>query len=405
MSKPNPAASIIIPNYNHARFIGDAINSVLNQTCPDHEVIVVDDGSRDDSRQVIAQFGDKVNSIFQDNQGLSAARNIGIQAARGAFIGVLDADDMYEPDFIETLVSQMESRPDADGIYCGYRFVDEANRPLPQVEAREVPPDDLFQALVDGNFLVPEAMLVRNYCYEKAGFFDTSLSALEDLDMWLRIAAQFKIIHTTEVLTRHRILSGSMSSDPDRQYRNRMSVLSKHFGAEPVKGGAWAEAQRNAYGHGYLTSAVEYLQVQNESRAYDCIYSMVNACPDLLTSMETFYELGCGGQPKGWRGDFSSLDLLSNYQMVMRLLEKLSNAPELDQFKRVKRLAYANTYYAFGLLAYGQGRTGAARNYFLGALKYSPDLLVDRRFAGFGMRFLLGAGMVHRLKRLAGRAG
>src|SRR5574338_1728080 len=89
----DPLVSIIIPNYNHARYLGDAIESVLNQTCEDHEIIVVDDGSTDDSREVIRQFDGRVVAIFQENQGLSAARNTGIHAARGALISVLDADD------------------------------------------------------------------------------------------------------------------------------------------------------------------------------------------------------------------------------------------------------------------------------------------------------------------------
>ena len=333
MLKQNPTVSIIIPNYNHAQYVGDAINGVLNQTYSDYEVIVVDDGSKDNSREIIGQFGDKVRAIYQQNQGLSAARNTGINAARGSYIGVLDADDLYEPEFIDTLVSSLESQPDADGIYCGYRFIDHLNNPLPQIEAREVAPEYLHQALVDGNFLVPESMFVRKHCYDKVGLFDTSLRALEDFDMWLRITSQFKVIYTTRILTRHRILPGSMSTDPTRQFQNRMSVVKKHFGAEPGPGGAWGEAQRRAYGRAYLVSAVEYLQAHNEARAFECVYAMVNAWPNLLTQMETFYELDCGDQPKGYRGEFASVDIDQNYPVVLRLLEKLSHAPELHEFR------------------------------------------------------------------------
>ncbi len=403
MPKPNPAVSIIIPNYNHAQYVGEAISSVLNQTYPNYEVIVVDDGSKDNSREVIDAFGDKIRAIYQQNQGLSAARNTGITAALGKYIGVLDADDMYEPDFLDSLVMLLESQPDADGIYCGYRFVDHLNNPLPQVEAREVAPDKLRQVLVDGNFLVPESMFVHKYCYDKVGLFDTSLRALEDFDMWLRITGQFRIIYTTKVLTRHRILPGSMSTDPTRQYQNRMSVIKKHFGAEPGPGGAWSEAQRRAYGRAYLVSAVEYLQAHNEVRAYECVYAMVNACPSLLAQMETFYELGCGDQPKGYRGEFVSVNIDQNYQVVMRLLEKLSRAPELREFKNLKRIAYANAHYAFGLLAYGQKKTGAARRFFLETIRYQPVFILNRTVAGFLLRSLIGTRLVHSLKQLRGK--
>ena len=397
MSKQNPAVSIIIPNYNHAQYVGDAINSVLNQTYSDFEVIVVDDGSKDHSREVIDRFGGKVRTIYQQNQGLSAARNTGINAAKGVYIGVLDADDMYEPEFIGTLVSVLESQPDADGVYCGYRFVDHLDNPLPQIEARDVAPDKLFWALVNGNFLVPESMFVNKYCYDQVGLFDTSLRALEDFDMWLRITSQFRIVNTTNVLTRHRILPSSMSSDPERQYQNRMSVIQKHFGVEPAPDDFWSAAQKRAYGRAYLVSAVEFLQVHDEIRAFECVYSMVNACPDLLSQMETFYELGCGDQPKGFRGDFSTVDIDHNYSVVMRLLERLH---ELHQFRDHERIAYANAHYAFGMLAYGQEKTKLARKFFFRAINYYPELLHDHVVNGFILRSLIGAKPIRRLKRL-----
>jgi len=400
----NPTVSIIIPNYNHAQYVADAINSVLNQTYSNYEVIVVDDGSKDNSREVIGQFADKVRAIYQQNQGLSAARNTGIDAARGAYIGVLDADDMYEPEFIGTLVSSLESQPSADGIYCGYRFVDDLNNPLPQIEAREVPPENLYRALLEGNFLVPESMFVRKYCYDKVGPFDTSLRALEDFDMWLRITNQFKIIYSTRILTRHRMAPGSMSSDPTRQFQNRMSVIKKHFGPEPAPGGAWNDEQRRAYGRAYLVSAVEYLQAHNEARAFDCVYAMVNACPQLLSQMETFYELGCGDQPKGYRGEFASVNLDQNFPVALRLLEKLSSADELPEFRNFKRIAYANAHYAFGLLAYGQGKSRQARNFLLGAIKYHPKFIFDRVLIGSLVRSLLGANLIRWLKQVSGKS-
>ncbi len=105
--------SVVIPNFNHARYIGDAIRSVLAQEYPHFEIIVVDDGSTDDRRAVVVEFGNLVQYIWQENQGLSAARNTGIRAARGSFVGVLDADDLYEPNFMGVLVALLKERPEA----------------------------------------------------------------------------------------------------------------------------------------------------------------------------------------------------------------------------------------------------------------------------------------------------
>lgn len=403
MPETNPLVSIIIPNYNHAQYIEDAIHSVLRQTYRNVETIVVDDGSRDNSRDVIGAFGNTVRAIFQQNQGLSAARNTGITASRGEFIGVLDADDMYEPDFVETLVTALQSQSDADGIYCGYRFVDHVNQPLPQIEAREIAPEKLYWALVDGNFLVPESMFVRKRCYDAVGLFDTSLRALEDLDMWLRIASRFKVIHTTKILTRHRILPGSMSTDPTRQFENRLQVVKKNFGAEPAPTGEWSVDQRRAFSRAYLVSAVEYLQAKNEVRAFECLRSMAVAQPALLARVETFYELACGDQPKGYRGEFASINLEQNTRVTLRLLEKLFADHEL-RLTEFKRPAYANAEYAFGLLAYGQGDVRAARRHFLGALRVQPALMMDRAFVGSLLRSFLGAKLIQSLRRMVGRS-
>ncbi len=403
MPKPNPTISIVIPNCNHGCYIADAINSLLSQTYPDYEIIVVDDGSTDQSRKIISSFGDKVRAIYQHNQGLSAARNTGIRAAQGSYIGVLDADDMVEPEFMSTLVSLLESQPDADGIYCGFRFVDQLNNPLPQIEARTISPDRLYKTLVEGNFLVPESMFVRKYCYDEVGLFDTSLQALEDFDMWLRITSRFKIVSTTKILTRHRVVTGSMSSDPTRQFQNRLRVIRKHFGAEPVPGGVWSDAQRRAYGRAYLVSAVEYLQAHDEVRAFECVYAMANACPSLLSEMETFYELGCGDQPKGCRGGFSFVNIEQNYRIVMCLLERLFQSAGLQDLRDFKNIAHANARYAFGLLSYGQGKSKAAQMFFFGAIRYQPKFLFDRVVMGSVARSLAGANLIRQLKRLGGR--
>lgn len=392
MSKPALTVSVVIPNYNHAKYISDAINSVLNQTFRDFEIIVVDDGSTDTSRETVARFGDQVQYIWQENSGLSAARNTGIRQARGEYIGVLDADDMYEPDFMSVLVPVLQADPEAEAIYCGYRFVDVSNQPLPQIEARSVPPDRLFQALVNGNFLVPESMLVRKQCYDKVGLFDVRFRACEDVDMWLRISKQYKVLGVTNVLTRHRILPNSMSTDPTRQTENRLAVIQKHFGLQPQADAEWTEPQRRAYGQAYLASSVEYLQARMFGRAYKSFRSMVIACPSLLTQLNTFYELGCGEQPKGYRGDFPSLDLDSSARNLMSLLERFFlDVENTSAYRRLRNAAYSQAYFALGLLYYGSRRFRDARRSFLRAAWFNWRLFLNRALAGAFVKSFAGA--------------
>src|SRR5262245_3776744 len=122
-----PLATVVIPTCNHAGHVGEAIASVLRQQYRPVEIIVVDDGSSDDTARVVREFGAAVCYVRQENRGLSAARNAGIRLAAGEYVGLLDADDLYEPQFLRILVGELERNPDAMAIHCGYRFVDDRN--------------------------------------------------------------------------------------------------------------------------------------------------------------------------------------------------------------------------------------------------------------------------------------
>ncbi|MBP1599334.1 MAG: glycosyl transferase [Acidobacteria bacterium] len=357
MLRHDPLVSIVIPDFNHAPYIGEAIQSVLDQTYPLHEIVVVDDGSTDDSREVVARFGNRVRYLWQENRGLSAARNTGIRAAQGEYVGLLDADDMYEPEFLSTLVPILEGRPDAAGVYCGYRFVNHQNTPL------------------------------------------ETLSACEDLDMWLRISSRYAVVGTTGILTRHRILPKSMSSDPNRQARNRLAVMAKHFGPAPAHDSQWTPPQRRAYGHAYLASVVDYLQAHDEARASDCLREMARIYPDLLTQFNMFFQLGCGDQPKGSVGDFATLEIERRAQMLIGLLDRLFGDPPMATLlSGYCDAAYANAYRALGALSYGARQFPATRRYLRRAVAADATLALDRRVISMFVKSLLGVRLINRLQ-------
>ena len=401
MSNQTPVVSIVIPNYNHAQYLGDAIYSVLNQTYSHFEIIVVDDGSKDNSREVIDRFGDRVRAIYQQNRGLSAARNTGIQAAQGSLIGVLDADDIYEPMFLESLVGALQSNPEADGISCGYQFVDEKNQALPQVENRSIQSNEIYTALLDGNFLVPESILVRRHCYDASGPFDETLRACEDWDMWLRFTKKFRIIHSPQVLTRHRILRGSMSTDPLRMLTNRLAVLSKHVGSEPADSNDPDPIKGRAYGRAYLAGCVEYIQLGDENQAFKCFQKIANLCPELLTEIDTFYQLGCGDQPKGFMGDLASLNVKRSSLPLLNMMKGLfDGAGTSKKVKRLERTSYARAYYALGLLAYGTREFRESRRFFTQAVLASPQLSLNGKLIGLWLKSTINPGLLDRLRRI-----
>ena len=398
----NPLVSVIIPNYNHARFLGDAIRSVLDQDYKNVEIIIVDDGSTDNSREIAGQFGEQIHYIYQTNAGLSSARNKGIRASNGSLIGVLDADDMYELGYLCTLVAELQSNPDAYGIYCGYQFIDQENNLLPQIEARPVASELLYEVLLDGNFFVPESIFLHRHVYEKVGLFDEALRACEDWDVWLRVTKKFKIIHSHEILTRHRILAGSMSTDPLRMLTARLTVLSKHVGEEPTESGL--SITHRAYGRAYLGSCVEYIQYGDGDRAYECFQKLTKVYPTLLTEVDTFYQLGCGAQPKGSMGDLSSLNVKESSLPLLAMMKKLfADSGISREMKGTERSVYSTMYFSLGLLAYGARDFTEARCNFLRAVLKKFSLLLDRQLVSLWIKSLLGSKVIDGLKNVRQR--
>ncbi len=400
--RTEPRVSIVIPNYNHGDYLSQAIESALAQTYPQVEVIVVDDGSTDHSAQVLARYADRVRCIHQENAGLSAARNTGLDLARGDYVALLDADDMLEPDYLQTLVPILEKDPGLGGVYCGYRFVDQHGRPLPEVQSRVVPSTAFYDALLGGNFLVPESMLLRRRCYQEAGPFDTALTACEDWDMWLRVARREQVVGTSRVLSRHRVLSGSMSSDPARMIRNRLQVLAKHLGPPPTEVTAQNRAIRRAYGKAYLSAAVEHLQGGDRSGAVAYLAQMARLYPEGFEEVGTFYELGCGDQPKGYRGHFPTLPFRRNRAIAREMLQALWAEPGL----RARRGAVqAASHLALAMLAYGVQEQAEARGHLLQAVRSRPDLLGRGMWWRLFLRCLLSPELRDRWRSRHHRAG
>ena len=193
--------SAVIPTYNYARFVGRAVSSVLAQTYRDIECIVVDDGSTDGTEEVLAAFGTGVRVVRQPNQGLSAARNAGIRAARGRYIAFLDADDAWHAEKVSRQVALLDGHPDTAVVGCGVRLVSGADETIGErvFDTQVSDPVDLaaqVRGIAVRGFWVGgsgSGALVRREAFDEVGFFDTSLKAAEDWDMWMRLAARYTI--------------------------------------------------------------------------------------------------------------------------------------------------------------------------------------------------------------------
>jgi glycosyltransferase involved in cell wall biosynthesis len=241
--RPSPRISIIIPAFNDERYIGASLASVLNQTCEDYEVIVVDDGSTDATRAIVLESRGPIRYIYQPNQGPAAARNTGINAAIGELVCFLDADDSWFPDklaiqlqFMDQnaavgLVFADEEEFDDHGVQC--RSLVSTSRFYPAITAAPVI-DDAFRKLLEENFIPTSMVMVRRSCFESTGLFDVALKGPEDRDLWSRIAVRFPVAFIPRVLGRKRVVAASVSRDIETTLRSRIVMWTKIRGLFPA---------------------------------------------------------------------------------------------------------------------------------------------------------------------------
>lgn len=231
-----PKVSVIIPTFNRAALVQEAIASVLAQTYTDFECIVVDDGSTDQTKAALQPLfaSARIQYVYQPNTGLSAARNHGLRLARGAYISFLDDDDLYEPTKLALQVEYLDAHPDAMLVHCWFTKFNEHN---PDLGLRK---PDWFQGWLYPAILSYWRMLMATPClmfrrevFDTVGVFDVSLRYAEDFDMWRRIARKYAFHRVPESLVRIRQQATSMSSHKAGSAAHFRTVLDKAFADDP----------------------------------------------------------------------------------------------------------------------------------------------------------------------------
>ena len=233
-----PRVSVIIPTYNRSRYIAEAIRSVQAQTHRDVEIIVADDGSTDDTSQIMAGFGDSVSYLPLEHRGQPAAtRNAGLRAAEGEYVAFLDSDDLFLPGKLALQLAAFEQHPEAGLAYSnGYFFRDDPQVPTGRtLDGMPTPTGDALADLLRGNFLTSPVVLVRHECLNVVGLFDErpEFFAVEDYDLWLRIAAHFPFVHApgdVAAIRRHR---QSISRDVASLRSRALAILAKLEANQP----------------------------------------------------------------------------------------------------------------------------------------------------------------------------
>lgn len=187
-----PLVSIIIPTYNRKRLLNEAIDSVLVQDFKDFELIVVDDGSTDDSVELIHGYGRRLTLIQQQNRGVSAARNTGIAAASGEYVAFLDSDDLWLPQKLSCQVLFFKARPEALICQTEEIWVRNGRRVNPKLRHKKLS-GMIFEPSLHLCLVSPSAVMMRRSLFQEVGLFDETLPACEDYDLWLRVSCHYPV--------------------------------------------------------------------------------------------------------------------------------------------------------------------------------------------------------------------
>jgi glycosyltransferase involved in cell wall biosynthesis len=219
------SVAAVIPCYNAARFVADAVDSVLAQTYPVGDVIVVNDGSTDDSARILARYKSPVRVINQVNRGMASARNAGIDAVTSSLIAFLDADDRWHPRKTEEQVRFLRDRPDVALVFSDRSWIDANGRPVGAPLHRH-PTEPSLRTLLQGNFIQPSTVLLKRAALE-ADRFDEALHGTEDWDLWLRLAVRCQFGYVDKPLVDYRLHGSNTSTKSESMLRGFVAVLDR----------------------------------------------------------------------------------------------------------------------------------------------------------------------------------
>ena len=234
-----PKVSIVIPAYNHEKYVGECIQSVLDQTYQDFEIIITDDGSSDGTVNVIKEFDDSRIQLYThaNNKGVCVTINNCIQKAAGEYIAVLNSDDIWEPTKLEKQVKYLDSHPEIGAVFSKVAFIDEASdligfEKLPHSRTFEKENRSRYEWLkyffFSGNCLCHPSILIRKKCHENVGLYNKRMFNLHDLDMWVRLCFKYEIHILDEKLVRFRIRADEANAGADTM-PNRIRIRFEHM--------------------------------------------------------------------------------------------------------------------------------------------------------------------------------
>jgi glycosyltransferase involved in cell wall biosynthesis len=272
--------SVIIPTYNSVRYVTEAIDSVLTQTYRDFEILVVDDGSKDETSEVLTKrYGDSIRYLYKENGGVSSARNYGIERAEGKYIAFLDADDIWLPEKLEKQVDLLEKHPEVGLCYVSTQRVDEDLNFLNKIEAKSYA-DYCETLLLNLNIVAGScsSAMVRRDIISQTDGFDAKFSTYADWEFWLRLSLLTEFAPVKEDLVKYRMVKGSMSSKPEVSKLDALGVLDKFFNL-PNLPQKYKQLKNKAISNNLMIVSGEFLHNGRLSESFNCLWQGLRLYP------------------------------------------------------------------------------------------------------------------------------
>ena len=311
--------SIIIPSYNHARFIRQCIDSALVQTYTDAEIVVVDDGSTDETVSILEGYGSRITYVVQENQGTQAARNTAIELSNGEYIALLDSDDVWLSHKLARQAPLLDQNPKVGLVYAQALRIDEQGQTLNRGRSFGRPPNGerAFEDLLMGDFVPTLTAVVRRSHLDRPRPFDESLLGAGDWDLWLRMAARHEIVCVEEPLALYRVHGGNTA--PQLQARGAalieaLAVLDNVFSSVVPHKPSAAGLRPMATACAYLRAGTWSCQSGQPEQALRWLAEAVEMCPDVAHEGQRLarplraWAKSVASQPEHWSKAVGYLD-------------------------------------------------------------------------------------------------
>jgi glycosyltransferase involved in cell wall biosynthesis len=313
-----PKVSVIITTYNSMPYFPETLSSVLRQTFTDFEVIVVDDGSTDQTTTWASQVDDpRVTLVSQPNQGVSVARNTGISHAQGDYIAFLDGDDLWETTKLEKQVQILDCHSEIGLVHTWLALMDEQSHLTGRVMKTHVQ-GEVWQQIIENNMVACSAAMVRRYCLETIGVFDPKLLVAEDWDLWIRMAASYPFAVLKEPLVQYRLHVQSKSKRYPAMVQNFRTIIERAFESVPYE---LLYLRNRSYGRVNLCIAWKCIQRSEPdfAKAQEFCHQAVLHYPQLRFSRE-YIRLRFAIAMMKWFGPKSYDGLLNLFNILRRRL-------------------------------------------------------------------------------------